>query len=146
MSDQAIRTHLCGWMVLRRSDGAVLLARRSGVTYGEGLWGLPGGHAGRTESWAQAAIRETHEEVGVAVDPVDIQPLGVQRYVDGEVHGVDAFFATTRWHGVPSPVSECSEVGWFHTEALPPDALPWLARSLDLLLLRGVWLDELLDG
>ncbi|HEX8497260.1 MAG TPA: NUDIX domain-containing protein [Actinomycetales bacterium] len=146
MSDQAIRTHLCGWMVLRRSDGAVLLARRSGVTYGEGLWGLPGGHAERTESWAAAAVRETLEEVGVTVDPADLERLGVQRYVDGALHGVDAFFASTRWHGEPSPVSECSEVGWFQPDALPADALPWLARSLDLHLLRRVWLDELLDG
>lgn len=140
-----IDTHLCGWMVLRRPDGAVLLARRSAVTYGEGLWGLPGGHAERTESWAQAAVRETREEVGVVVEAADLQPLGVQRYVDGDVHGVDGFFASTRWQGEPSPVSECSEVGWFDPAALPADALPWLARSLDLLLVRATWLDELVE-
>ena len=50
--DQAVPSHLCGWVVLRRADQKVLLARRSGVTYGVGLWGLPGGHAQIDESWA----------------------------------------------------------------------------------------------
>jgi 8-oxo-dGTP diphosphatase len=135
--------HLCGWMVLRRDDGAVLLARRSGVVYADGLWGLPGGHAGPTESWAAAAVRETAEEVGVAVDPADLTPLGIARYVDGPFAGVDAFFAASRWRGEPAPVSECSEVAWFDPAALPDDALPWLARSLRIHLLQRVWLDEL---
>ena len=108
MSDPTVATHLCGWLVLQRQDGAVLLARRSGVVYGDGLWGLPGGHAERSESWALAAARETLEEVGVVVAADALVPLGIQRYVDGDLHGVDAFFLATRWQGEPSAVSECS--------------------------------------
>jgi 8-oxo-dGTP diphosphatase len=132
-------------MVLQRSDRSVLLARRSGVSYGSGLWGLPGGHAGRRESWADAAVREVLEEVGVTVAADDLSPLGVQRYLDGDTHGVDAYFLATRWVGDPSAVSECSEVAWFDPRDLPADALPWLARSLDLLLHQGVWLDDVIS-
>lgn len=143
MDDElVISSHLCGWMVLRRPDGAVLLARRSGVTFGDGLWGLPGGHAERGESWAHAAARETLEEVGLAVAPSDLVPLGVQRYLDGQTHGVDAYFLATRWTGEPAPVSECSEVGWFDPAELPQDSLPWLARTLDIHLMQRIWLDE----
>lgn len=138
-----IATHVVGWMVLQRPDGAVLLARRSDVSYGASLWGLPGGHAERAESWADAAIRETAEEVGVVVDPADLVPIGVTRYVDGDLHGVDCFFISRRWQGQPSPVSECSQVGWFDPAALPEDSLPWLAAALDRHLVRGIWLDEL---
>jgi 8-oxo-dGTP diphosphatase len=137
-----VNAHLCGWAVLQRPDGTILLARRSGVLYGDGLWGLPGGHAERTESWIRAAVRETAEEVGVVVEADDLVPVGVQRYVDGEYHGVDAFFLATRWRGDPAPVSECSEVGWFDPGDLPADALPWLAHSLQVHLLQRVWLDE----
>jgi 8-oxo-dGTP diphosphatase len=116
---EAVSTHICGWIVLQRADGLVLLARRSGVHYGEGLWGLPGGHAGHRESWADAAAREVREEVGVTIAVDDLTPLGVQRYVDGKTHGVDAYFLATNWLGEPSAVSECSEVDWFDVEQLP---------------------------
>ena len=139
---ETVQAHLCGWMVLQRADGTVLLARRSGVRYGEGLWGLPGGHAGLRESWGAAAVRETSEEVGVTVDPADVVPLGVQRYVDGEYAGVDAFFRARRWRGQPAPVSECSEVAWWDPARLPTDTLPWLGASLHRLLAQGAWLDE----
>ncbi|HVQ87695.1 MAG TPA: NUDIX domain-containing protein [Actinomycetes bacterium] len=144
--DQAVSTHLCGWVVLQRPDRSVLLARRSGVPYGDGLWGLPGGHARRWESWADAAARETLEEVGVTVSADDLLALGVQRYVDGQTHGVDAYFLTTNWLGEPAAVSECSEVAWFGLADLPQDALPWLARTLDIHLSQGVWLDEVFTG
>ena len=140
--DRAVASHLCGWVVLRRADGKVLLARRSGVAYGDGLWGLPGGHANADESWVAAAARETLEEVGVKVGVADLSPLGVSRYLDDGVHGVDAFFLATRWHGDPAPICECSEVAWFDAGALPPDSLPWLPQALAHHLVTGNWLSE----
>jgi len=141
MDEQLV--HLCAWVVLERPDGSVLLARRSGVSYGDGLWGLPGGHAERTESWVAAAARETREEVGVEVDPGDLDPVGIQRYLDGDAYGVDAFFRARRWRGVPRPVSECSQVGWFALDALPDDSLDWLAPTLAQHLTRGGWFAEM---
>ena len=61
--------HLVSWLILRRADGRILLGRRAGVSYGDGLWGLPGGHVDDTETLAQAAAREALEEVGVTVKP-----------------------------------------------------------------------------
>jgi 8-oxo-dGTP diphosphatase len=138
-----VEAHLCAWVVLERPDGRILLARRSGVEYGDGLWGLPGGHAERGESWVVAAVRETREEIGVEVGVDDLEPLGVQRYLDGGTHGVDLFFRARRWVGQPTPVSECSQVAWFAPGALPADRLDWLADTLDLHLVRGVWFGEL---
>ena len=134
--------HLVAWALLRRPDGRVLLARRAGVGYGEGLWGLPGGHVEDDESLAAAAARELREEVGVRVRPDDLQPVGVTRYVDGPHRGTDFFFSATAWDGDPQAMSECSEVGWFDPAALPPDALPWLAGALAGHLLAGRWLDD----
>jgi len=134
--------HLCAWLVLERADGRILLGRRSGVHYGEGLWGLPGGHAEAAESWVAAAVRDTREEVGVDVRPGDLEPVGVQRYRDGDAHGVDVFFRTRRWSGTPAAVSECSEVGWFAPGELPADSLDWLADVLAQHLTRGEWFGE----
>ncbi|ACO46545.1 NUDIX domain-containing protein [Deinococcus deserti] len=133
---------LVAWLVVQDPVGRVLLGRRSGVTYAEGLWGLPGGRVERGEALAQAAVREAAEEVGLRVDPGQLEPLGAARYDLGEAHGVDFLFLTRTWEGEPAPLENTSEVGWFHPGALPPESLPWLADVLDTHLRRGVWLCE----
>ncbi|WP_425145456.1 NUDIX domain-containing protein [Deinococcus sp.] len=139
--------HLVSWLILRRADGRVLLGRRANVSYGAGLWGLPGGHTLDHETLSQAAAREALEEVGVTVQPDHLRPLGMVRYVDGEVRGADFFFLAGEWTGEAYPASECSEVGWFDPSHLPPDALPWLADTLAQQLSGGqAWLHESLDG
>lgn len=134
--------HLVAWVVLRRASGDVLLSRRAGVSYGDGLWGLPGGHVEDAESLTAAAARELREEVGVAVEPASLRPVGVTRYVDGPHRGTDFFFVADAWAGDPAPVAECSQVAWFDPAALPDDALPWLASALRTHLLDGGWLAD----
>ena len=138
----AVATHLVGWLVLQRPDGKVLLGRRCDVAYASGKWGLPGGHAARGETWASAAVREAHEEIGVVVDEADLEPLGVSRYDDEGLQGVDAFFLARRWRGDPSAVAECDEVAWFDPTDLPADALPWLGHALRTHLVDRTWLDD----
>ena len=133
--------HLVAWLMLTDDAGRVLLARRAGVSYGVGLWGLPGGHLDAGESFRAAAVREAREEVGVVADPHDLQPHGVQHYSDDGTRGVDVFFSTRAWRGDPTPVSECSEVGWFDPLALPADSLPWL-QPLLLDFAAGTWFGE----
>jgi 8-oxo-dGTP diphosphatase len=139
--------HLVSWLIVRRPDGHVLLGRRTGG-YGNGLWGLPGGHVEDHETLAEAAVRETLEEVGLTVGPAQLKALGMSRYVDGDVRGADFFFLADDWQGEPAPLSECSEVAWLDPFALPPDALPWLPALLRHVLQRSAgdqgWLTETL--
>ena len=48
-------------------DGRVLLAHATGRKWNAG-YGIPKGHLEKGESPLDAAIRETHEEVGIKVD------------------------------------------------------------------------------
>ncbi len=137
--------HLVAWVVVQRSDGLVLLARRHGVSYGAGLWGLPGGHVDDHETLAAAAVRETFEEVGLRVDPAALELLGVTRYADGQHSGVDFFYRARSWLDAPSAVAECSEVGWHSPDTLPADSLGWLADALRTHLGDGPWFNEQLD-
>ena len=133
--------HLVAWLLLTDDAGRILLGRRDGVSYGAGLWGPPGGHLDPGESFLAAALREAREEVGVVADPRDVRPHGVQHYVDDGIRGLDVFFTTSVWQGEPSPVAECSAVGWFDPLHLPDDTLPWLPpvlRSFE----AGRWFGE----
>ncbi|GMA16194.1 NUDIX domain-containing protein [Deinococcus metallilatus] len=138
--------HLIAWLILRDREGRVLLGRRAGVAYGAGLWDLPGGHVERGEGLAEAAARETWEEVGLRVNPADLRFLGVSRYDLGGVTGADFLFATERWEGTPRPTPEASEVAWFAPDALPGDCLSWLPGVLEAHLVRRACLSEQLDG
>jgi 8-oxo-dGTP diphosphatase len=136
--------HLVGWLIVRR-EAAVLLARRSGVSYGDGHWGLPGGHVEDGETLAAAACREAREEVGIHTDPADLTAVGMSRYTDDGMAGLDLFFQTARFTGRPSPLSECDQVGWFELGRLPEPVLPWLPSTLHRLLIAGEWYEESLD-
>ena len=130
-------------MVLRRA-GRILLARRRDVGYAAGQWGLPGGHVETGETLAQAAARETREEVGVCLDPALLVPAGMSRYVDQGVSGLDVFFFADSFDGEPTPVAECDRVAWCRPDDLPEPVLPWLPdvlRRLD----QGVWFSETVD-
>jgi 8-oxo-dGTP diphosphatase len=102
--------------VVERSDGALLLVRQS---YRRG-WTFPGGLLKRNEPPAEAAVRETREEVDLEVE-VDDHPRVV---VDAPRRRVDVVFRARPVAGAdghqPTPVSpEILEVRWF-----PPDGLP----------------------
>jgi 8-oxo-dGTP diphosphatase len=135
------RFHLVGWLILRRDD-QLLLARRAGVSYAAGHWGLPGGHVEAGETLARAASREAWEEVGVRVDPADLVPVGMSRYVDGDIAGLDVFFTASTYAGDPRPISECDRVGWFGLDGLPEPMVPWLPGSLHRYLVDRIWFDE----
>jgi len=138
--------HLVAWLIVQDDAGRVLLGRRSGSSYADGLWGLPGGHVEAGETLAQAAAREALEEVGLRVNPSVLTCLGACRYDLDGTGGLDVFFLTRDWAGEPTPLEKTSEVGWFDPAELPGDALPWLPGVLDAHLRGGVRLSEMLDG
>jgi 8-oxo-dGTP diphosphatase len=137
--------HLVAWAVLLDPAGRVLLARRANVSYGAGLWGVPGGHVERGEGLAEAAAREAGEEVGLRVGPDNLRFMGVSRYDLDGVTGADFLFAAEVWEGAPQPLLQTSEVGWFAPGALPGDCLPWLPGVLQAHLLGRARLSEQLD-
>jgi 8-oxo-dGTP pyrophosphatase MutT (NUDIX family) len=101
---------------VRRADGAVLLVRHS---YHH-RWGTPGGLTKRSEPPEQAVVRETMEEVNLAVE-LEGEPV---MYVNAERGWVDAVFLARPFPGQPlddvRPSSpEVVAVGWFDLDDLP---------------------------
>lgn len=99
-----------------RADGAILFVRH---TYHE-RWGTPGGLAQRGEMPDAAVVRETAEEVNLAVELVG-EPVMT---VNPKRGWVDAVYLARPAPGVPlddvRPSSpEVSAVGWFTLDELP---------------------------
>lgn len=103
--------------IVRREDGAVLLVRHSYYR----LWGTPGGLAKRHERPEAAVVRETMEEVNLAVELIG-EPVVV---VEPVPHRVDIVFLARPAPGADpgdarpsSPEIERTE--WFPIDRLPP--------------------------
>ncbi|MGN6780884.1 MAG: NUDIX hydrolase [Marmoricola sp.] len=117
------------YVVLRRG-GDVLLQLRRGTGYMDGRWALLAGHVDRDEPADRAAVREAHEEAGVAIEVADLLPLTTLHRL--EIGGpqveqrADFFYSCDRWTGEPrvQEPDKCAEMRWFPLDALPDDVVP----------------------
>ncbi len=121
----------CGVHVALLRDGAVLLMRRAGTGFFDGLYSLPGGHIEAGESVWQTAIREMREEVGVSIGREALSPLGVVHRLS-DTNRVDFFLAAHAWQGTPRicEVDKCDGLGWFPRHALPANTVPYVQEAL----------------
>jgi ADP-ribose pyrophosphatase YjhB (NUDIX family)/ribosomal protein S27AE len=99
-------------------DGGLVLLRR-GIEPQLGKWVFPGGFVDRGESVAEAAVRETLEEVNLRVSLTGI--LDVYSFADHEV--VVVAYAAEVVGGSLAPQDECLEARVFAPEAIPWDEL-----------------------
>lgn len=126
-------------VILQRAD-TVLLCLRQGTGYADGLYCLPSGHLEEGETVTACAIREAREEVGVTLDPADLQPATVVHHLSPEGRPrLGVFFAASTWEGQPynAEPGKCGELTWAPIDALPDNTVPYTAAGIDLYR-RGV--------
>jgi ADP-ribose pyrophosphatase YjhB (NUDIX family) len=95
--------------------GEVMLIRR-GIEPGYGLWAQPGGFLEIDETVREAAVRETLEETGLQVQPMEI--IGLYSRVQAAV--VVVAFEARIVAGEPRVTDESLE-----TRPFAPEAIPW---------------------
>lgn len=130
-------------------QGRVLLHRRAPGKHHELLWEFPGGKVEPGEGVAEAMLREAEEELGIALEAGDLEPVSFAQG-PGQAHLI-LLYACRRWQGVPHalewPQAAREEgfgegVAWFTHDALAAlaqgEAMPPLDRPLARVLLR--WL------
>ena len=113
----------------------VLLMLREGTGYLDGHWALIAGHVESGETCEQAAAREALEEVGVRIEPAELEPLTAMHRSSSEApidQRVDFFFACRRWSGDPALVEpdKAADLGWFALSRLPHPMVPHELRVL----------------
>lgn len=116
------------------TDTGELVLLKRGIEPGLGAWAQPGGFLEVDETVNQAAIRETHEETGLLVEPGEI--IGLYTRLEAAV--VTIVFEARIVGGEATPTPEALEV-----RAFTPDAIPWerLAFKTTTWALRD-WIDR----
>ena len=120
----------------------VLLLRRCNTGFEDGRLSVVAGHVEPDESATAAAIRETREEVGIALAASDLRVVGVMHRRSSEGR-IDFFFASELDAQEPrnAEPSKCSELLWSSVDAPPSDTIPYVRAALANFR-RGVWFDE----
>ncbi len=122
----------------------VLLLRRANTGWEDGKLSVPAGHVERGETATAAMLRETLEEVGLALDAERLEPVGAMHRRSGDER-VDLLFRYALAPGEPAPrntePAKCSELLWAKLAALPRDTVPYVSLALANLA-RGRWFDE----
>jgi 8-oxo-dGTP pyrophosphatase MutT (NUDIX family) len=106
-------------------DGQILLVRH---TYGDQRrWELPGGGVKRRERPADAARREVHEELGIAVD--DLTLLGdLFERIDGKRDRLWCYSAEIGDRELDLDQAEIASAEWFSLDRLPTTTAKYVAR------------------
>lgn len=122
-----------GVQVILLKNNQVLLARRKNV-YGEGLYGLPGGHVDEQETLEQCLIREAKEEVGIS--PIKFKSIGLVKEWQATYFFLHFIFVCTKWRGeIANLETEKSENWqWYSLDSLPEDILPGHKAGIDMFL------------
>lgn len=135
-----------GVHVIVERDGCVLLLRRAGTGFFDGLYSLPGGHVEAGESLRAAAVREMAEETGLRLAPDALEQIGVI-HRRSDTNRIDFFFripfAAAGGDGEPSirEPDKCDRLDWFPAAGLPDELVPYVRTALGAG--SGPWILEL---
>lgn len=123
-------------------DGLVLFSRRWNTGYEDGNSSVPAGHRDGEEEVKAAAIRETGEEIGVAIAPDDLDVVGVMHRKSNEER-IDVFLTARRWTGqiVNRQPEKCDDLARYSLDYLPANTVPYVARALRNVR-DGRWFDS----
>lgn len=107
-------------------EGRLLLVRHS---YGPGGWALPGGGMGRGEEPLDAARREVREEVGCALERVEVVEQ-IAETISGSPHTAWLVAGRTQDHPRPDR-REVIEARFFPLHSLPEPLTPLTRKRVE---------------
>jgi|GEM_PF-945745 len=119
-------------LLLINQNSEILLLRRKGVSFGNGLYSLPGGKIESGETAMEATRREAKEEIGINVDQLKL--VHVIDYQGSETEFYIFVFRALVWQGDPlnCEVDKCDDMSWFPLDKIPENLIPAHKQSIEL--------------
>lgn len=117
----------CADMLVTHKNLCLLIERAD-----TGLWATPGGHVDAKEHPFAAAVRELHEETGLALPLDSSRFVGV--YLDDKghyVHQVMLYTLEAASYNLELKLSaECRQYAWFDHNVLPANILGFVPKAV----------------
>lgn len=124
-------------LVIRRSDGAILLYRRV-KTPEAGYWNIVGGKVDVMESSDEAARREAEEETGLDIGRLEFLCSAEEIIAADRQHWISQIYLTSDFSGEPrlTEPDKLSDFGWFTPDAPPQPLSVFAHRAFEALKAR----------
>ena len=131
-------------------DGKIFVGRRQNTGYHDGLLNLPAGHIDPDETPQEAIVRECKEEIGIDIDPADLEFLHVQynrNLKEGSEDRTHYYFKLVVDESVTPTNTEpekCSEVFWLPIGERTDEFFPFMRGAVEAMI-RGEAYSEVYD-
>ncbi len=128
------------FLIVKDEGGRMLVERRQNTGYMDNKLQPPVGHLNGAESATDALAREAMEELGITINPQDLEFKHLEHKYFSNLEPVEymnLFFKCKKWQGeikINEP-HKCSEQLWLTpTEYINhPDAIPYVAKVIELI-------------
>lgn len=121
------------YLIIKNSEGKILLQRRQGTKLWPGFLALPAGHVDEGEDVYEAAIREAREELSITITKDDIiDTFAVNRKNKSLPPYFDVYFELKSYQGEISinEPEKCSELVWADINDMPEDMIDFEATAI----------------
>jgi 8-oxo-dGTP diphosphatase len=124
------------YLVLTENN-RILLSRRYNTGFQDGKYSLPSGHLnGREETLIQAMVRETREEIGVRIEPENLELVHVMHRKQSkptDERRINLFFRASKWESEPRIMEpdRCDDLRWFNLNRLPRNTIPYVKQAIE---------------
>jgi len=117
-------------LVLRDTQGRVLLGQRQNTGFADGAWHFPSGHLEGGESAKAGTAREAAEEIGIHIEPRDLSHVHTMHHYTNSGR-IALFFEARRWSGevTNKEPDKCAAWQWWPADALPEQVIPYAAEA-----------------
>jgi len=115
----------------------ILLSRRYNTGFQDGQYSFPAGHPScDNEALHHTMIREAEEEIGIKIDPRDLELVHVMHRRQTEPTNerrINLFFAVKKCKGKPRIMepNKCDDLRWFELNSLPDNMIPYIKQAVN---------------